>query len=255
VFLSYHRLNALLADVHKLKRLLQIMNSGEVLTVVKTEGMAHLMQQDMHIRAAEGTHEVLAADPLAPIAASASLEPVSQPERVVVVGVSTAGARAIIAVLVEEAATRLGALRGTARVLIRINGDAAGGALEEAPVPHGPADDVDGDVGVREVVVAVQPLEPLLVLGRVHLGDLRPLRLGYARARLPPHAHIDLAPRRMDLVPPVVPETPEVRVRRHAVVPDLLQRRREVRGRAPARARGGETVPEPGGHWARVRWK
>lgn len=209
--------------------------------------MAHLMEQDVNIRRPKRADEILPSDPLAPIAAGATVKPVGKPKGVVVMRVGAARARPVVPVLMEEAAAGLGALRDTVGIGISVHGDAVGRALEQALVAHGPADNFYVDARVREPVVPVQPGEPLLVLRGVDGGDLGALGLGHGRARLPPHAHVDLPARRVQLVPPVVLEAPEVRVRVHAVVPDLEERRGEGRGRAPARLplRRG-LVPDPG---------
>lgn len=133
------------------------------LTIIKRKGVTHLVEQNVNVIAVETIHKVLTADTLAPVATSTAGEAISQPERLVVVTISTGSTAAVVAVLVEEAAARLGTLRDALAVGVGVDLDAVGGALEEALVLDGPADDVDLDVLKGEVVVAVQPLEPLLV--------------------------------------------------------------------------------------------
>lgn len=75
----------------------------------------------------------------------------------------------------------------------------------------------------------------LVVLVRDRRRDLVALLLGDGLAGLPPHADVDAAVVGAELVPAVVSEAEQaVRVRRYAVIPDLLQRRGELGWGVPA---------------------
>lgn len=153
--------------------------------------MAHLVLQDVDILSVDGLHEVLAANSLAPVTTSASAEAVSEPQGLVVVVGGAGSAAGVVVVLVEEATAGLGALRDALAVGVGVDVEAAGVTLEQALVLDGPADDVHLDRGVGEVVVAVDPLEPLLVLGVDDAGDLGALGGGEGRGRLPSDTHVD----------------------------------------------------------------
>lgn len=148
------------------------------------------MQQDMNIIRFQVLHHILRPNPLAPISTRTTAHALSQPQTLVIVRGLAALAAAVIAVLVEEAAARLGALRDAVGVDVRVH---TVGALDQRYVGRGPPDHADADVGPGEVVEAVELLEPLLVLGREGGGDLVLLRGGDALAGVPADAVVDFA--------------------------------------------------------------
>lgn len=184
----------------------------------------------------------LRAKSLTPVTTSTTGHALGQPERLVVVSVGTTGALVVVAVLVEEAAALLRALRNTLRVDVSVYVKASSGALEEALVLDGPSNNVDLDVGVGEVVEAIEPLEPLVVLSLESGGNLLTVGSGDGLVRLPSNAHVQLALAGDELVPAVVLEAQGIRVSLEAVVPDLLEGSGEVRGGVPSGLTLGGTV-------------
>lgn len=184
----------------------------------------------------------LGAKSLAPVTTSTTAHALGQPEGLVVVSVGTSGALAVVAVLVEEATTLLRALGDTLAVDVSVDIDAGSRALEKALILDGPSDNVDLDVGVGEVVEAVEPLEPLVVLRLEKAGNLLAVGGTDGLVRLPSDAHVQLALAGDELVPTVVLEAHGVRVGLEAVVPDLLEGGGEVRGGVPSGLALGGTV-------------
>jgi hypothetical protein len=149
------------------------------------------MQQDVNIRGTKVTHKILTANPLAPIATSATTEAISKPKRLIIVPGRTTRTLAVVSILVEETTTLGGALGGTFAVGVCVDINARRRALEEVLVTNSPTYNIDLDVGVREVVEAVQPLEPFLILLVGDSGNLGPLSLCYGSAGLPADANVD----------------------------------------------------------------
>lgn len=209
----------------------------------------------MDVSSADLTHEVLPANSLTPITTSTTTHTVSEPQRVIIVSGSTASTLAIVVVLVEESATGGSTLRDALAVLVGVDVNASGRALEETLVADSPADDLDVDVAVGEVVEAVEPLEPDLVLGLECGFNLLALGLGHGGAGFPSNAHVDgsvwllilvMSARAREsglplvgneLIPTIVLKAKEISivVGLLAMVPNLLQRRGEGRRRVPAR--------------------
>lgn len=219
------------------------------------------MQEDVNVRRSERTHEILATNALAPITTSTAREPISKPQRDVVVPGRTPGAGPVIIILVEEAAARRVALRDAAAVAVRVDVDARRRALQEVRVADGPADDLDGDTRVGELVEADQPLHPLVVLGLEDRGDLVALGFCHRGAGLPADAVVDLSGKVAvvsgalgmqravclpfvgdQLVVSVVLEPKRVAVCRHLMVPHLLEGCDEVRWRVPCSLTLGKTL-------------
>lgn len=173
------------------------------------------------------------------------------------------GASAVVAIEVEEPAARGRALGDPLRVDVRVHLNVRDIALEQGGVLHRPADDVDRDVGVGEVVVARGPLEPFGVLGGDGRVDLVALVFGDCGVGFPADAVVDgtifssmlvlcrfpSALARHDrvlplgchnLIPTIVLEAHRITrvIRLQGVIPNLLERRSQVRGRAPAGGRG-----------------
>lgn len=218
------------------------------------------MQEDVNVRRPKRTHEILAPNALAPVTTSTAREPIGKPQRDVVVPGRAPGAGAVIIILVEEAAARRVALRDPAAVAVGVDVDARRRALQEVLVADGPADDLDGDARVGELVEADQPLHPLVVLGLQDRGDLVALGFCHRGAGFPPDAVVDLSGKagvsgalgrqRATLLPfvgdqlvvSVILESKRVAICRHLMVPHLLEGCDEVRWRVPCCLTLGKTL-------------
>lgn len=215
----------------------------------------------MNVRRPKRTHEILASNALAPVTTSTAREPIGKPQRDVVVPGRAPRAGAIVVVLVEEAAARRVALRDAPAVAVGVDVDARRRALQEVLVADGPADDLDGDAGVGELVEADQPLHPLVVLGLQDRGDLVALGFCHRGAGLPADAVVDLSGKEAgvsdtlgrqrivslpfvgnQLVVSVVLESKRVAICRHLMVPHLLEGCDEVRWRVPCCLTLGKTL-------------
>lgn len=159
--------------------------------VVKTKGVANFVQVDVQVGGTKVVHKVFPSNSLSPVTASAAAEAISEPERLVIVTSGTARAPAVISVLVEEAATLRRALRSTLAVRVGVDVNARRGSLQEVTVTDSPSDNVDLDIGVREVVESVEVLEPLQVLLPGNGCDLVALGLAHGCTRLPADTKID----------------------------------------------------------------
>lgn len=153
--------------------------------------MSHLVEQNVDVSSAKLSHKILPSNSLTPITTSTTAHTISKPQRVIIVSSSTTSTLAIVVVLVEESATRRSTLRNALAVLVSVDVNASGRALEETLVADSPADDLDVDVGVGEVVEAVDPLEPFLVLGLEGGFNLLALGFSHGGARLPANTHVD----------------------------------------------------------------
>lgn len=220
------------------------------------------MQEDMNVRRPKRTHEILASNSLSPVTTSTAREPIGKPQRDVVVPGRTTWAGAVIIILVEEAAARRVALGDPAAVAVRVDVDAGRRALKEVLVADGPADDLDGDARVGELVEADQPLHPLVVLGLQDRGDLVALGFCHRGAGLPADAVVDLSGKKEagisgtlgsqrvvsspfvgdQLVVSVVLESKRVAICRHLMVPHLLEGCDEVGWRVPRGLTLGKTL-------------
>lgn len=145
----------------------------------------------------------------------------------------TSLATSIVAVLVEEAAAALGALRDALAVLVGVDLDLADVALELALVLDGPANNVDIDRLVREAIEASKHADPLVVLLPERGLDLGALRSSDGCVALPADAIVDLALAGDDLVVAVVLEAERVGVGLDLVLPDLVEAGLEVGRRVP----------------------
>lgn len=145
----------------------------------------------MNVRRIEVSHEILSAYSLAPVATSTTAKAISKPERLVIVTSRTSRAPAVISVLIEEAATFRRTLRSTSAVCGSVDVDSRRRALEQGSITNSPAHDVDLDVGVWEVIPAVEPLEPFLILLASDGGYLVSLSLRHGSVGLPTNTHVD----------------------------------------------------------------
>ena len=214
--------------------------------------MTHLVQKDGHLLLVDAIHEVLSPHPLSPITASTATEAVCQPETLIVVPRLATRAFAVVSILVEEAPTSGSTLWCASRVRAGVDIDTLGRALEEALVADSPSDDANVDVAEREVIEAVEPFKPELVLLGGFGGDLVPLGLSHGCVGFPADTHLDrpalsdsfplLVILRNDLplsshylVPAIVGEAVKSsRVGIQLVLPNLLKRSAQLAGRTPS---------------------
>lgn len=161
-----------------------------VVKVVEAKGVTHLVQENVDTARVDIVHEVLTTNLLAPAVTIPALKAISKPQRVVKVAISTTRALAVVAIQVSFAVATNIALRDAISILVGVNVDAIGGTLEQALILDGPTNNIDVDFCVGKAVVAVHPLEPLLVLGIVGAGDLLTLSLGDLGGRIPSYTDV-----------------------------------------------------------------
>lgn len=194
------------------------------------------MQKNVDAVRVKVVHEILTANLLTPVMTKATLKTILQPERVVVVAVGTSLAATIVAIKVSIASTRDRAHGDTISIELSVDLVTSSGALKLALVLDGICDNINLDLVVREPVVALEPLEPLLILGVICAGDLGSFSLGDGGARIPSDTDVKVTFVSHDLVEASVDVGIESTIVGLLVVlPDLLEGSFQVRGRVPAR--------------------
>lgn len=214
--------------------------------------MTHFVQKDGHLLLVDAIHEVLPPHPLSPVTASTATEAISQPQALIVVPRLATGAFTVVAILVEEASASGCTLWCAFRVSVGVDIDTVGRTLEEALVADGPSNDADVDVAEWEIIEAVEPFKPELVLLGGFGGDLVALGLSHGGVGFPTDTHLnrpassdsfsrlfvfsnDLPLSGHNLVPAIVGEAVKSsRVRIQLVLPYLLKRSAQVAGGAPS---------------------
>ncbi|KAI6763967.1 hypothetical protein HG530_007756 [Fusarium avenaceum] len=176
--------------------------------------MANLVLKNVDVLGAKELHEVLSANTLAPISSCTTLHTIGEPQRVVVVSFSASGAAAVVTVLVEEATALLGALRNALSIGVSVDVETLSRTLEETLVLDGPANNVDLNLLVREVIIARNPLHPAGVRVLESSSNLCALLSRNRSTRLPSNTDVELAFTSNDLVPAIVLETQGIAPRR-----------------------------------------
>jgi hypothetical protein len=201
------------------------------------------VQENVDVVRVKVVHEVLTTNLLTPVMTKTTLKTILQPERVVVVAVSTSLAATVVAIKVSITSTSDRAHGDTIGVELSVDLVGSSRALELALVLDGIGNNVDLNLVVREAVVAIEPLEPLLVLSVVGTGDLGSLDLGDGGARVPTDTDVKVTLVSHDLVETSVDVGIESTVVGLLIVlPDLLEGSLQVRGRVPARLALNGTV-------------
>lgn len=194
------------------------------------------MQKNVDAVRVKVVHKVLTTNLLTPVMTKTTLKTILQPERVVVVAVSTSLAATIVAIKMSITSTGDRAHRDTVSVEFSVDLVTSSRALKLGLVLDGICDNIDLDLVIREAVVAVEPLEPLLVLSVIGTGDLSSLGLGDGGARVPSDTDVKVPFVSHDLVEASVDVGIEATVVGLLIVlPDLLEGSFQVCGRVPAR--------------------
>lgn len=194
------------------------------------------MQKNVDAVGVKVVHEVLTANLLTPVMTKATLNTIFQPERVVIVAVGTSFAATIVAIKVSIASTRDRAHGDTISIKLSVDLVTGSRALKLALVLDGICDDINLDLVVREAVVAVEPLEPLLVLGVICAGDLGSFSLGDGGARIPSDTDVKVTFVSHDLMEASVDVgVGSTIVGLLVMFPDLLEGGFQVRRRVPTR--------------------
>jgi hypothetical protein len=201
------------------------------------------VQKDVNAVRVDVINEIITANLLAPVLAVTTLKTIFQPERVIKVAVSASLTATVVAVQVSIASTSDRTHGDTVRIELSVDLVAGSRALKLSLILDGVGDDVDLDLVIREAIVAVEPLEPLLVLSVVGGGDLSSLGLRNGCVGVPSNTNVEVTLVSHDLVETSVDvgiDAPIVGLL--VMFPDLLERSLQVRRWVPARLALDRTI-------------